>query len=90
MTIAAAESFIQQALLDPISIQKINAAPNKTAVEQVFAELGLSFNDEEFEQAYINLLTCCQTIEQAETVKEIKLWWDYFQYTLNQYEESTR
>lgn len=87
MTIAAAESFIQQALSDPTSIQRINAAPDKAAVKQIFAELELSFDNEEFEHAYLNLLTCCQTREQAETVKEIKLWWDCLQYTLEMSKE---
>lgn len=82
MTIAAAESFIHQALSDPTLVQRINAASDKAAVKQLFAELKLSFDNEEFELAHLNLLTCCQTLEQAEAVKEMKLWWDYFQYAL--------
>jgi len=82
MTIAAAESFVQIALSDTIPIQKINAAPDKTGVKQIFEELGLSFDCEEFELAYLNVLACCQTREQAEAVEEIKLWWDCVQYTL--------
>ena len=76
MTIAAAQKFIQQAVNDSGLIQRINAAPNEEGVREILAELGMEFNLEEFEMAYYNVLTWCQTHEQAEAVKEVKLWWD--------------
>lgn len=82
MTVAAAETLIRKAMSDPAMVQRINAAPDRSAVDRIFAGLDLKFNELEFEQAHLYLLTCCQTIEQAEAVKAIKQWWDFLQYTL--------
>ncbi len=86
MTIAAADSFIRQTMARPVLVQQINMIPDKAGLKRNLAELNLSFNRDEFETAYTNLLTCCQTIEQAESLKEIKLWWDCLEYTLEQAE----
>jgi hypothetical protein len=82
MTIAAAELLIRQAVSDPEWVQRINAAADRAAVNELFFALDISFNHEEFEQACFNLLTSCQVIEQAEAVKEVKLWWNCLEYIL--------
>lgn len=76
MTLVSAQQFLQRTVNDPALVQKINTAPDRDAIEQILAEHHFSFNDEQIEQAYYNVLTWCQTHEQAETVKEVKLWWD--------------
>lgn len=90
MTIAAAESFIRRAVSGPELVQRINTATDRAAVNEIFSEFDISFTQEEFEQAYFNLLTCCQIIEQAKAVKEVKLWWDCLGYALDQHEKDVR
>lgn len=82
MTLAAAQQFIQRAVNDRELVQRINKAADNESVRHVLSELGLDFNYVEFEQAYFNVLTWCQTYDQAEAVKEVKLWWDYLGYCL--------
>ena len=76
MTLAAAQHFIQQSINDPTLVRQINAAADSASVRQILSELEMDFNYEEFEQAYYNVLTWCHTHQQADAVKEIKLWWD--------------
>jgi hypothetical protein len=82
MTLAAAQQFIQRAARDSETVCRINAASDKTAIQGILTELELNFGPEEFELAYYHVLTWCRTHEQAEVVKEIKVWWDYLQFTL--------
>ena len=81
MTLAAAQQFIQRAVNDPDMVRRMNDARDKSAVRKILDELKFNFNREEFEPAYLNLLTCCQTEAQADAVKEVKLWWDCLEYT---------
>ena len=77
MTLDAAQQFIQRAVNDRDLVEQINSASDAQQVQQILSKLNLHFNYEEFEQAYWNVLTWCQTYQQAEAVKEIKLWWDF-------------
>lgn len=91
MTVAAAESFIRRAISDHALVQRINASSDKAAINEIFLQLQLNFDPEEFEQGYFKLLTHCRIIEQAEAVREVKLWWDCLGYTLeNPKEEFNR
>lgn len=76
MTLPAAQQFIQRAVNDPELVERINSAPDSASVLQILSDLEMDFNYEEFERAYYNVLTWCQTHQQADAVKEIKLWWD--------------
>lgn len=76
MSIAHAKTFIKRASLEPKLIYRINEAPDQHAVQMILTEEGLSFNVHEFEEAYSNLLTQCQTIDQANMLNEIKMWWE--------------
>ncbi len=75
MTIAAARKFIQQALWDHDWVRRVNSAPDLAALEQMLTELDMCFNYQEFEEACNHLLTQCQTHEQGQVIKEIRLWW---------------
>lgn len=83
MTLASAQQFIQRAVNDPALVQEINAAPDHEEIEQILTTHQFSFNGEHFEQAYFNVLTWCQTHEQADAVKEVKLWWDCLQQCMD-------
>lgn len=76
MTITAAQKFIQQALWDRDLVRQANGAPDRATLARMLGERDMAFSYEEFEDSCNHLLTQCQTQEQAETVKEIKLWWD--------------
>ena len=80
MTLAAAQAFIQRAVSDHDMVDRIQTATDDHEVRQILIEMGFEFNHEEFEQAYYNVLTWCQTESQADHVKEIKLWWDCMGY----------
>jgi hypothetical protein len=82
MTLAAAQQFIQRAINDPDMVSRMNAAPDGTAIRQILEQMNLPFDKEEFDPAYVNMLTWCQTHEQAEAVKEIRVWWDFLWFTL--------
>lgn len=75
MTLAAAQKFIQQAVNDPNLVCRINSAPDKATVQRILGDLELNFDDEEFEPAYFNVLTWCQTHDQAAAVQEVGQWW---------------
>ena len=83
MTIASAESFIRQVISTPALVQRLNAAPDRAAIKEIISELGPGFDTDQFQQAYFNLLTHCQADTQAELIKEVKLWWDYLEFTLS-------
>jgi D-lyxose ketol-isomerase len=80
MTVSSAQQFIQHTVIDPSLVQRINAASDKTEIEEILREIKYEFNYEQFDKAYFNVLTWCQTHEQAQAVKEVKLWWDCLGY----------
>jgi hypothetical protein len=82
MTLAAAQTFIQAVVNDPELVTRINLADDIAALQGILSELEMAFSDEEFEQAYFNVLTWCRTFQQAEAVKEIKLWWNGLRYCM--------
>ena len=83
MTVAAAQKFIHRIQTEQALVSRINGADDETALREILSELDLPFNYQEFEQAYHNTLTRCQTTEQADAVKEIKTWWDYLGHCLS-------
>ncbi|MHC4553090.1 MAG: Nif11-like leader peptide family RiPP precursor [Planctomycetota bacterium] len=84
MTIAMAQQFIERVVNDKALADQINAAPDSEAIQTTLSDLGYCFNHEEFEKAYYNVLTNCQTYGQAEFIKGIKLWWDCLGYCFSQ------
>lgn len=88
MTLAAAQQFIQRAVNDREMVCRINSAANRYEVRQILSELDLCFDQDEFEPAFFNVLTWCRTFEQAEAVKEVKMWWDFLGIYLERSENS--
>lgn len=86
MTIAGAQRFIEQVVTDEQLVGRINSASDSQAVRQILFDLDFCFNHEDFDKAYYNVLTACQTYGQAEIVKGIKLWWDCLGYSLGRSE----
>lgn len=84
MTLDAAQKFIQKTVVDANLVCEINQAPNMAEVDQILSRYKMDFSDEEFELAYYNVLSWCQTCEQSEAVKEVKVWWNFLIFTLTQ------
>lgn len=77
MSIATARRFIQRALVDEAFVIALNDASAHAEVQALLNQEGFQFNEGQFEDAYHNLLIQCQHAEQAEGLREIKLWWDF-------------
>ena len=76
MTIGNALSFIKRSLKDADLRARLNGAGNKEDLNKILAEEYLSFSDHDLENAYNHTLTQCQETDEAEQIKELKLWWD--------------
>ncbi len=76
MTIGDALAFIKRSLSDASLRAKLNGAGSKEELEKILAEELLSFNPDEFDDAFNHKLTECQEEEDADQLKELKLWWD--------------
>lgn len=76
MTIASAQSFIQRTVNDYELIQRLNTAADSKAFDKILGENGFEFDSDEFYAAFTNVLTWCQTQQQADAVNEVKFWYD--------------
>ena len=76
MSIANAKKFVRTAMTDKTVRDAVNSASNFEEVQSTLAERNLEFTYPEFDEAYHNLLTQCQEEEQADQLKEFKMWWD--------------
>lgn len=76
MTIGNALTFIKKAQKDTSLRKRLNASKNQQEIESVLADANLSFSAHDFDEAYHHSLTLCQEYEEAEALKEFKLWWD--------------
>ena len=76
MTIGDALAFIKRSLSDSELRKRLNGAESKAELQQILAEELISFDPNEFDEAYNHKLTECQEEEEADQLKELKLWWD--------------
>ena len=53
----------------------LNGAESKEDLDSILAEKSMSFSAPEFEEAYNHTLTLCQESDEAEQLKELKMWW---------------
>lgn len=77
MTMKAAIAFIKQARVDNELRKQLNIADNQAERENYLQDMGLVFNYAEFEDAYNNMLSSCQTEDEASVLQEFKMWWDF-------------
>jgi hypothetical protein len=68
---------------DPDLVCHINSAADKSEVQRILNKCSLNFDEDEFEPAYFNVLTWCQTHDQAEAVQEVGQWWTYLMHILD-------
>lgn len=76
MTIGHAISFIERGLKEKALRGLLNSASNASELSLVLAGENLTFSPEEFDEAFHGKLTQYQVEEQADQIKEFKLWWD--------------
>jgi hypothetical protein len=76
MTIGHAKNFIQRGLQESALRARLNASTNATEIFTVLEEENLAFSTHDFDEAFHHLLTQCQEREQADQLREFKMWWD--------------
>jgi predicted ribosomally synthesized peptide with nif11-like leader len=81
MTIAHARKFVSRAMQDDDLRDALNAAEDPMARTAVLQEEGLAFSLEEFEEAWRNELTKCQTESQADALHDLNQWWQLLSHS---------
>jgi hypothetical protein len=75
MTIGNALSFIKSCLNDADLRGRLNSAVSRDELDLILAQEFLTFSASDFDEAYNHKLAECQEAEEAEQLKELKLWW---------------
>ena len=76
MSVENAKIFIKKALNDKELRDGVNAASNSEEVAAFLESKNLAFNYSELDEAHSNLLTQCQHEDEANELKEFRMWWD--------------
>lgn len=76
MSIHNAKKFIVRGMAEPSLRDRLNDAATIDGLNRTLTQQGLSFTPGEFEEAYSNRLTQCQFEEQADQLREFRMWWD--------------
>jgi hypothetical protein len=76
MSIGEAKAFIHRGMQDRDLRNRLNASGGPEDMLAILEREKLVFTYSEFDEAYHNLLTQCQEEEQAEQLKDFKMWWD--------------
>jgi predicted ribosomally synthesized peptide with nif11-like leader len=75
MPIADARNFLSEVMQNTALRDALNEADGEAARQAVLAEAGFRFTADEFEEAWRNELTTCQTEELAGRLHEVNQWW---------------
>jgi hypothetical protein len=81
MTIGNAMTFIDRGMKEETLRKRLNAAPCELERQDVLNGEALLFSAHDFDEAFHHRLTQCQEREDAERLREFKLWWDLLQQT---------
>jgi hypothetical protein len=76
MTIGNALGFIERGLHDTDLRKRLNAAVTAAECDRLLGEEKLVFSAHDFDEAFHHRLTRCQEAEEANQIKEFKMWWD--------------
>jgi hypothetical protein len=76
MTIGNALGFIDRGLLEMDLRKRLNMASTTIECEKVLREENLEFSSHDFDEAFRRRLTQCQEEDEADQIKEFKVWWD--------------
>jgi hypothetical protein len=83
MTIGNALTFINRGQEDKALRSRLNAANNPDELNEILTAEKLTFSAHDFDEAYHHQLTQCQEEEEADRLKEFKMWWDLLAQVLN-------
>ncbi|BBO80651.1 Nif11-like leader peptide family natural product precursor [Desulfosarcina ovata] len=75
MTIGNALKFIKRGMTDKGLRARLNAATSVQAVEEILIEENIPFSTHDFDEAFHHQLTLCQEEEEADQLKEFRMWW---------------
>ena len=75
MTIGNAMTFIARGQKDVGLRRELNQAAHPSEVEKIMEKENLTFSGHDFDEAFHHLLTLCTDAEQADQLKEFKMWW---------------
>jgi predicted ribosomally synthesized peptide with nif11-like leader len=81
MTIAQARKFLSRAMRDERFRDALMEADDHASRTALLREEGLDFNLEEFEEAWRNELTKCQTESEADALRDLNQWWQLLSRT---------
>jgi hypothetical protein len=81
MTIGNALGFIERGLHDTDLRKRLNTAATVQECERLLGDEDLNFSPHDFDEAFHHRLTQCQEAEEAEQIKEFKMWWDLLRGT---------
>jgi hypothetical protein len=76
MTIGNALAFIERGQKDIDLRDRLNVATSCRERDAVLAVEKLTFSAHDFDEAFHHRLTLCQQAEEAEQLKEFRMWWD--------------
>ena len=76
MPVQNAINFISRGLEDNSLRDRLNTSDTCEERDEILSGEHLLFSGAEFDEAYHFRLTQCQEQEDAEHLKEFKLWWD--------------
>jgi hypothetical protein len=76
MTIGNALAFMNRGLTDTALRERLNGASSLPELRHVLDEERLAFTAHDFDEAFHHRLIQCQEAEEADQLKEFKMWWD--------------
>ena len=81
MPIAHARKFLVRAMRDDRLRDALNAAADQASRTAVLHDEGLRFSLPEFEEAWRNELTKCQTESEADALHDLNQWWQLLSHS---------
>ena len=76
MTIGNALKFIDRGRDDKALRDRLNGAADMAACENLLSQEGLMFTAHDFDEAFHHRLTLCQEEDEADQIREFRMWWE--------------
>jgi len=75
MTVGNALKFIERGLRDSALRNSLNSAADLSELQSILDDEKLIFSANDFDEAFHYRLILCQEEEEADQIKEFKMWW---------------
>ena len=82
MTIGNALAFIERGLRDSALRNRLNSVSNAAELQNVLDDEKLMFSAHDLDEAFNHRLIQCQEEEEADQIKEFKMWWSLLSQNL--------